>query len=82
LGLSDGTAGGYGARGEAEHVGTQGVLSAPASLGRREHAIGVNLALEAAEEGLAADLVRALRSAVRLHEMCAAICLLMSFLSE
>lgn len=44
-------AGGYRALGETEHVGTQGVLSALASLGRREYAIGVDLPLEAAKEG-------------------------------
>jgi hypothetical protein len=51
--LTDAAAGGDGALGEAEHVGAKGVLSTSASFGRREYAIGVDLALEAAKESFA-----------------------------
>jgi hypothetical protein len=46
-------AGGYGALGEAEHVGALGVLGAAAAFVRRELAVRVDLALEPLEELLA-----------------------------
>jgi hypothetical protein len=44
---------GYGSFGEAEHVGALAVFGATAAFVGREHAVGVDLALEPLEELLA-----------------------------